>query len=384
MQIDTTTLLIAAGAVVAVAGVSFILSTALRRNERFGRIWSIAFIAGILETISEIVAGTSPAGWWAGSVANGALVLAIGLMWAGCRAYNGLRSLAWVAIVTSNVVAIAGLIQGPAGGYWTGAGPLFISIIAFGALAGYETARGNLRRNVDARALTIVFWVVSIYYLFRFIAFIAAGPESEVFRLYFGTETTTFAAIILVIVAAIAMTAIQPVSTSRNRNAAPAARGRTIPGVVDDDQFENQAADWLVRARRDKESLVLLAMSVDGLEHINSAFGREFGEQTIYAVGRTACENSPSAALIAHTGGGRFVILTSAPAIGSAASVAEKLQTALVETPVDAAKGIRALATYGIATTDDLGYDLIGLTTAATTALLDAQADSQPGAIRLA
>ena len=105
MQIDTTTLLIAAGAVVAVAGVSFILSTALRRNERFGRIWSIAFIAGILETISEIVAGTSPAGWWAGSVANGALVLAIGLMWAGCRAYNGLRSLAWVAIVTSNVVA---------------------------------------------------------------------------------------------------------------------------------------------------------------------------------------------------------------------------------------------------------------------------------------
>ena len=47
MHIDTLTLLIAAGAVVAVSGVSFILNTVLRRNERYGRIWSIAFIARV-------------------------------------------------------------------------------------------------------------------------------------------------------------------------------------------------------------------------------------------------------------------------------------------------------------------------------------------------
>jgi len=384
MRIDTTTLLVAAGAVVAVAGVSFILSTALRRNERFGRIWSIAFIAGMLETLAEIVGGISTDGWWAGSVANGALVLAIGLMWAGCRNYNGRSSLAWVPIVAGNLVAVIGLVQGPDGGYWAGAEALFIAVVAFAGLAGYETVRGNLRRNVDARALTLVFWIVSIYYLLRLTAFVFAGPDSLVFSRYFGTATTTFAAIVLVIVAAIAMTAIQPVSESRVRDAAPAARVRIIPGVIDDALFEDQANDWLARARRDKESLVLVTMSVDGLGHINSAFGREFGEQTIYTVGRIACENAPSAALISHTGEGRFVILTSEPAIGSPVSIAEKLQTALVETPVDAVKGIRAMATYGISRTDELGYDLRALVSGAQGALEAARSSGRPGAIVMA
>jgi diguanylate cyclase (GGDEF)-like protein len=152
--------------------------------------------------------------------------------------------------------------------------------------------------------------------------------------------------------------------------------------VSDRIHFEQQAGDWLVRAKRDKEQLVLLTLAVDGLGHINSAFGKEFGDDTIYTVGRITCRYAPGAALIAHTGGGRFLMLTTSPTIGSPKTIAERIQTALVETPVDRIKGIRAIATFGVASTEEAGYELSELATLATGALNEAKT-IQPGTIVL-
>jgi len=387
MTIDTPTLLLVAGLVVAVSGVTFILSTALYRIDRYARIWSIAFIAGMLETISTVVWVLSPGGWWAGSVGNGALVLAIGLMWAGCREFNGRKAFSAIPIVASNVVAVAGLVEGPDGGYWAGAEASFAGVVAFAVLAAVETLRGDLRRTMAARVLTFVFAIVAIYYFARAIIFMVRGQSDAVFTVYFGTATTTFVAIVLVIVAAISMTAIQPAHSSRLRDSPAGAAsdgGSSIPGVIGQAQFTELATDWLARAQRDREALVLISLAVDDLEHINSAFGREFGDQAIYVVGRIACESAPSAALVAYTGGGSFTILTSAPPFGSPVSIAERLQTALVETPIDAEKGIRAVAPCGVVTTDSAGYALHSLVTAARTALGSAGASGRPGAIVLA
>lgn len=384
MTIDTTTLLVVTGLVVAVAGVTFILSTALRRNERFGRIWSIAFVAGMLETISTVVWAVSPEGWWAGPVGNGTLVLAIGLMWAGCREYNRRTALTFVPVIAGAIVAAAGLVQGPDAGYWSAAVFSFAGIIVFAVLAAVETMRGALRHSIDARVLTVVFSVVAAYYFVRTVILVLAGESDPVFTAYFGTPTTTFVAIALVIVAAISMTALQPPDAPRFQDSAVGGRDREIPGVITAAQFSVQASDWLGRARRDKAPLVLLTLSVDGLAHINSAFGREFGDQAIYTVGRIACENAPSAALVAYGGGGRFTILASAPQYASAASVAERMQTALVETPLDTTRGIRAVAPCGITTTETTGYDLDKLVEAATAALAAAASSDRPGAIVVA
>jgi diguanylate cyclase (GGDEF)-like protein len=383
MIIDIQTLLIASGIVVAVSGVSFILSTALRRSEAYGRTWSIAFVAGILETIAYIVWAASPEAWWGVGVGNASLALAIALMWSGCRQFNERRSLFWIALLGAGAVGAASVIQGPNGGAWAGAAAMFAAIVVFAALAGLETVSGNLRRALDARVLTIVFFVVAVYYLLRLAVFLTAGESSEIFTTYFGTVTTTVIAIVLVIVAAISMTAIQPATERGMVRAGGSTRSLRIEGVSDLEHFEQEMLDWLVRSRRERETLVLLALSVDGLGHINSAFGRSFGDQTIRTVGRIACEFSPAAALIAHSGGGRFLILTTAPAIGSPVAIAERLQTALVETPVDAVQGIRAIATFGLASTDDVGYGLTEMALAADSALQVAKATG-PGTITLA
>ena len=46
MNLDLNTLLIVNGLVVVLCGVSFVLNTALRRNDPVGRLWSIAFVMG--------------------------------------------------------------------------------------------------------------------------------------------------------------------------------------------------------------------------------------------------------------------------------------------------------------------------------------------------
>ena len=382
MNIDIQTLLIANGAVVAISGVSFILSTALRRNDTYGRTWAIAFVAGMLSTISYIVWAATDETWWAAAVGNGAIVLAIGLMWAGCREFNGRRSLIWVPLGASVLVAVACLLAGPDGGAWAGAGELFLGVGAFGLLAGIESIRGRLLHTFDARVLMVVFWVVAIYYLLRLVVFLTLGENSPLFTGYFGTVTTSFIGMVLVIVAAISMTAIQPAAPGRGTQPGARKESLVIAGVSDRLHFEQQAGDWLVRARRDKEHLVLLTLGVDGLSHINSAFGKEFGDDTIYTVGRIACRYAPGAALIAHTGGGRFSMLTTLPTIGSPKAIAERIQTALVETPVDRDKGIRAIATFGVTSTEEVGYELVDLSMAAERALNEAKA-IQPGTIVL-
>jgi diguanylate cyclase (GGDEF)-like protein len=362
MVIDTLTLLVAAGAVVAISGVSFILNTVLRRNDTYGRIWSIAFVAGILETLSYLVWATSDAAWWASAVGNASLVLSISFMWSGARSYNErLRTYVWVSLIGSALVLIATLVEGPGGGDWAGAEVMFIAIVIFASLAGWETVRGALKRSVNGRVLTIVFWIVALYYLLRTLVFITAGESSVAFTQYFGTVTTTFIAIVLVIVAAISMSVLQPADSTRTTESGRRTGTLVIPGVVSAEQFEQLSGDWLARSKRDRESLVFFELSIDNIEQINTAFGREMGDEAITAVGRTACEVSPAAALVGYLGRERFVVLTTPPAFGSAVDIAERLQTALVETPIDVEQGIRATVVFGLATTDDVGHSLDAL-----------------------
>jgi diguanylate cyclase len=383
-MIDTFTILVASGAVVAISGVSFILNTVLRRNDRYGRLWSIAFVAGILETLSYLVEAAAPSAWWASAVGNAAIVIALAFMWAGCRAFNDReRSYAWVGIVAGILVAGACLVEGPDGGEWAGAWELYLGLVAFAGLAGFEAVTGSLNRTVNGRVLAIVFFAVSLYYLLRVGVFFGAGETSMAFTVYFGTVTTTFIAIVLVIVASISMSVLQPAHVESSKRDGRRAGEPSIPGVSTLDLFEQQARDWLLRSKRDREPLVLLELVVDNFDDITTAFGRELGMEAIALVGRTACENTPSASLVGYLSNERFIVLTTPPTFGSPIDIAQRLQTALVETPVDTLQGVRATVTFGLATTDEFGYSLAELELASRDAMRAAQAES-PGSVTVA
>jgi diguanylate cyclase (GGDEF)-like protein len=302
-------------------------------------------------------------------------------MWAGCRAFNGRqRPLVPIALVGGVVVTGITLLSGPDGGDWAGAWALYIAVVVFTGLAGYESVRGSLLRSVNGRVLAIVFFAVAIYYALRLGVYLIAGETSIGFTVYFGTITTTFIAIVLVIVAAISMSVLQPPRIAAADRDGRRSSDQVIDGVPSLEHFEQQARDWLLRAKRDREPLVLLAVVVDNFDDITTAFGRELGEEALTLVGRMACENTPSAALVGYVSDERFLILTTPPTFGSPVDIAERLQTSLVETAVDAEQGVRATATFGLVTTDNLGYSLADLEYAARTAMRAAQAIG-PGSV---
>lgn len=378
MNIDVTTLLVAEALVVTTCGVAFIFATVLGRASDVGRTWSAAFTAGILAVICFAVLEFNPQAWFIAGIGNGAFVFAIGAMWNGCRVYNG-RS-GWTVITAGASIVAAGAVlwEGPYGGVWAGAFWLFLMTAALAASAAVETVRGELRGNVHASALTIVFFIVALYYLVRGTLVITLGVRSPVFTDYFGTVPTSVLAMILVTVAVISMSSLRGVRSPGADAGEAIGMPSGVPGVVPAGQFDQHLLDWLRRGRISRTPLDLVMMEVKGLHHLNSAFGHEFGDAAIRSVGRVACENVPVSSLVGQISSRRYVVLSVSPSDGAARAIIERLETALVENPVDTATGIRAIASFGAVSTTEVGYRASDLLAAAEVALDDERESADP------
>jgi diguanylate cyclase (GGDEF)-like protein len=372
MSLDLTTLLAADGLIVVTAAVAFVLNTVFRQNDGAGRLWSIAFVAGILATFSYFVWGTGANdGWWVVAVGNSAFVLSLALMWCGARAYNGRGAALPIAFALAVVTAAAVLVRGPDGGSWAGVIEMFLALLAASTLAAVECGRGRMRGVLSARVLVFVFACFAAFYVIRLVMALIVGPYSEIFDAVVGTRTSTLIDIALVVVAATSMSVLQ--SGRELREGEVGSSGFRIPGVLGPTLFAELASDWLQRSRLARDPLVLVLFEVDNLAHIHTAFGRSMGDRTVIAVGRSACTHCPPSTIVGRSEGHRFFILTSAPPFGSPQQIAERIQTALVESPLDPVEGIRATASWGIATTAAEGYDLAPLMRSAEAALADSR-----------
>jgi diguanylate cyclase (GGDEF)-like protein len=365
MSLDTLTLLYASGLVVTAAGASFVISSILRRDDRVARLWGLGFISGMLATIAYAVWGYSPGLWWATGVGNAALTFAVGAMWAGCRVYNGLRSWLWVSGIVTAVVLFAVVVRGPDGGGWAGAAEMFVAISALAAAAAVTTLRGALRPRINARILTVVFTTVSTFYLARTVAFLGFGETSEEFVSYFGTVSTTLLNIGFLTLASISFSVLQSERAPDQRREKAADRG-SMSGVSPDPLFQQQAADWLRRAQRSDEALTLAVFDVENLDQMNVALGSEFGDRAIQTVGRVIRDNVPTTSLVGRLSPRRFAVLTPTPSVGRDRAIAERVMTALAENPIDEIEGVRAIASFGVASTRDAGHDYADLIRAAT------------------
>ncbi len=363
---DQNTLLIVSGIVVIVCGVSFILNVAYGRASAASRTWANAYVCGILATFALLVWGIFPSAWWTVAIGDAALVAVMGWMWSGCRQFNGRRSLYPVPMAAAVVTALTSVAAGP--GPWSGATAMFLGIAVFAALAAVETLRPRMREYIHARVLTVVFALVFVFYAVRTVVFLVLGAESPVFEAYFGTPATTLLNVVLVTASAISLSILQ---TGREGPGADlVSSARELPrGVLAGDAFSSTLQTWLDRADQAWEALVVVVLQVDNLQQIAETFGRERRSEVVATVGRICVDSVPTASLVGQLGDGRFAVVTPAPLIGEPRLVAERIENALVDTPIDSLGGLRAMARFGVASTDDLGYESTALLAAASSAI---------------
>ncbi|MDJ0338422.1 diguanylate cyclase [Cryobacterium sp. PH31-O1] len=369
MLLDTLTLLLLNGVVVALCGVSFILNTAFNRNDSAGRIWSLAFIAAMMVTIASGASQSGQMIWWAVVVANVALAVAVGSVWTGLRRYNGRSRGFWLVTLISILVLIATLLHGEPAGRWAGAAELWIGLSVMSVLGALEAVRGRLRRNLSGRTLAVALWIAAVAALVRAIVFTVDGVTGAVFLTYFNTANTAGLSLCLVVLMTIAAAALRAQQASGSAVGDLTDGIHSAAGVLSAAAFVQAATDHLDRAKSAGMGLALIGADIDNLPEINVAFGRAAGDEAIARFAAKLRGGAPVLSIIGHRASGRFLVLAGAASAAEARALAERIQTTLVDEPLKEASLIRLTASFGIADTFDHGYTLTALSVAVNTAI---------------
>ncbi|SFS03963.1 hypothetical protein SAMN04487846_1730 [Microbacterium sp. cf046] len=304
LNLDLDSVLVMTALVVNVSGILFIVETLLRRDEGAGRVWALAFLAAMLTTLAYIVWAQSPDAWWAIAVGNGAFVAGTGCMWLGCRRYNA-RRMGWSSAAVAVAVvaaATAVFVAGPAAGDWAGALWMFVALIAFAGAGAVECLRGELRESRTAWVLSAVFAFQSLYYLSRTTAFLTSGPESSLFQSAFGTIPTSFVTVTLTIVAVVVTSVLRASRAPMRGHLRPAGFGTARDGILAQDVFDGAMTDLCERARWRSELVGVIAVRIDDLEQISTAFGSDVARAVTETWRTGVRRHAPSNSFVAEDG----------------------------------------------------------------------------------
>jgi diguanylate cyclase (GGDEF)-like protein len=378
-MLDLQTLLIVSGLVVAICGASFVINTVFGRNDPPGRLWSAAFIAGILTTTSFAIWGAEPTAWWAIVVGNASLVLAMGSVWSGARLFNGRNSRFIVVLAGAALAALAAFVESPGGGDWAGGFIFLLGVAVFSALAGAEALRGRMRRSLNARILAMLMLIVGAYYGVRAVVFFVATPDSDLFQEAFGTEVTTFVTLLFVIVASTSMSILRA-ERSGARSGRPREQGNWN-GLLPDSLFSSPAADRIRRASRRGERVAFIGAEIDNMADMNTAFGRPFGDDMIESFSSLLHDHLPTTAIIGIRAGAQFACVVMADDLEQVYDIVERVRVALVDEPVANSTGMRLSVSWGVVMVEPGEPDISSLTSDVRALVTTAQ---QAGGNRIA
>ncbi len=358
MNLQLASVLIMTTLVVNVSGVLFIVETLLRRDEGAGRIWALGFLAGMLTTLAYLVWAQTPGAWWAVAVGNAAFVATTGCMWLGCRRFNG-RSITWAAgVVACGVIAAAAavVVAGPGGGDWAGALWMFVALLVFAAAGAVECVRGALRESRTAWVLAGVLGFQSLYYLSRTSAFITSGPESALFVNTFGTVPTSLLTVVLTIVAVV-VTSVLRASRAPVRGRLAASDIGAEDGILAGHAFERALGELAERASWRSEIVGVIAVRIDDLDQISTAFGSEVARAITDAWRTGVRRHAPSNALVAEDDTSGLLVALAMESPSEARRQAGAIYRGLFDELGRVGGGVIPVVGVGVALSDTTGYD---------------------------
>lgn len=331
MRLDLPTLLSINAAVIIICGSQFVLNTVFRRYDSAGRVWAAAFCCSIITSVSYLVWALVPSLWFVVVVANAAYALTACLLWSGARVYNGRRRRLWVAAAVASIVAAATVVEFPWQQDWAGSVELF-SAVGLGLLASaVEAMRRPMGANINARGFSVVAALAGLYFLARAIAFVALGRADPAFEAYFGSGPATYVVTVLMVIATLSLSLVQAERNISWWTLEGAALALTKP-LLGTSEFELLAKDRLERAALRGERVVLLAVRLDNLAEINTAFGRSYGDDAIARLAEVVRMNVPASALLCRDPAGAFRAIFEARIDQETDRVVSGIRAALVDT----------------------------------------------------
>jgi hypothetical protein len=370
MSLDLFTITLVTALVIIVCGVLYISETLLRRDGLSGRLWAAAFLGGIFTVLCYLVWAVDPSAFVAVAIGNAGFVSTAAFLWLGARAFNGrrLRAAAWTTAAVAAVVLLTALLAGPDGGDWAGAVPLFLGNALLAALGAVETRRGVLAERWSAVGLTVVLLIESVWFTVRTVVFLVAGPDSDLFRTAFDSRIASLLTVTLTIVAVVVTSVLRAgESTVRGQQDSYVIRVG-LDGVLLPASFRSALSTLLERTRVTGETVCAIAVRMDDLPRVATAFGPGDAEALAAAWRDGVRRYAPSASLVGEYGATVLVAGYVTASFADVRRTASIMHRRLLNDFAGLTVSVVPSVGMGIALTDQVGYDFAALVDAAADA----------------
>lgn len=357
MTVDLFTYTLMTALVVFICGIVFIVETLLRRDHGPGRVWSLAFLSGMLTTSSYLVWTFSPEPWIAIAIGNASLVASAGFLWLGCRAFNGRRQVVPGGMVAflALLALVAVLIAGPDGGDWAGALVMFVGIAVLAGIGAIESRRGAMAAVPATISLTVVLGLESLFYLGRALALLAAGADSELFLTWFGSQMVGGLTVLLSIVTVVTLSSLRAGRLERDEHEGELSMA--VDGVLRGPSFRKVLGDVAARAERRSELLAVVAYGIEDLDPIRTAFGRAEQEALIQEWREGVRRHAPTLCVVGESGSDAVLICFLARSVGEVRRTAGLIHRQLLGDFALGGSTVIPVLGVGVALSTVTGYD---------------------------
>jgi GGDEF domain-containing protein len=367
VSVDLFTITLVTALVIVVCAVLYLTETLMRKDVASGRLWAVAFLAGVFTVACYLVWSVDQRAFLAVALGNGGFVSTAGFIWLGARAFNGrrVRVAGGILAAIAAIVIAAALIAGPDGGDWAGAVPMFAGNAVLAVLGAVETRRGQLAAQRNAVGLTAVLILEAAYFVARAVVFLTQGPDSSLFQQWFDSRVTSILTITLTIVAVVTTSVLRAGESQLRGQRETYAIHVALDGILTPASFRSTTTTLLERAQRNGETMCVVAMRLDDLGRVAVAFGPGEAEALAGAWRAGVRRHAPSAALVGEGAGGALFSAFLTTSFSDVRRTASILHRRLLEDFGELGLSVMPVVGVGIALTDRSGYDYRTLVAAA-------------------
>jgi diguanylate cyclase (GGDEF)-like protein len=133
-----------------------------------------------------------------------------------------------------------------------------------------------------------------------------------------------------------------------------------LTGLYNRAFFDARIKEEMERARRYCHTLALVLFDVDRFKRLNDTYGHSFGDVVLAEVAETARIIARQTDVVARYGGEEFIITLPEQNLKGAAFLAERVREGIEELQlVHNGEKVKVTASFGVASTAEIGYDSI-------------------------
>ena len=126
------------------------------------------------------------------------------------------------------------------------------------------------------------------------------------------------------------------------------AMSDALTGLPNRRAFEIEAARMVARARRSAARITVGIADIDFFKKVNDAHGHQVGDEVLCAVSAVLSQSARSSDFVARIGGEEFGLMFPDATPGTAAGVAERMRSAVMNFPVTTSAGQQLTVTISI------------------------------------